>query len=99
MISVSNNHSSVDQQIADAVGFLANSDHGPDMGAADQLRTEFPEWDRLVWSGSWIDPEASNVDPEYMSWVADWIEAHSRITWSDGEPVIFEDGDETDEWL
>lgn len=94
---VSNNHSSVDDQIRDAVGFLANSDDSRDMGSADQFRTQFPEWDQLVFEGAWLDAEASGVDVEFMSWVADWIESNSRITWSDGEPVIFEEGDEVDD--
>jgi hypothetical protein len=33
------------------------------------------------------------VDPEFMSWVIDWIERNSRVTWDDGEPYLLEDSD------
>jgi hypothetical protein len=57
-----------------------------DVSAYDAVLAQFPEFDTLVWCGGWVDFEASNVDPEYMCWVADCIESVSLVYWEDGEP-------------
>lgn len=98
MIIISSNHFSVDDQTADALSYLSLSDDPELAKLSDQFSAEFPEYNTLVWSGSWVDTEASNVDVEYMDWVRDWIEAHTPIHWYDGEPIIDEEGDEPDEY-
>lgn len=79
--ALSSNHLSVDLQVKDAVESL-----GPHQKR--KFDAVFPEWDTLVWSGSWVDAENSGVDPEYTSWVIDWIEANTNIMWEDGEPWL-----------
>jgi hypothetical protein len=66
---------------------------------ARQFRDAFPEYAHLVWQdgGAWIDAEASKVDPEFMSWVADWIEANTPIFWEEGEPWLPEPDNEQDD--
>lgn len=91
MYAVSSNHYSVDQQIEDAVSSLTEPERAAFVDA-------YPEWPNLVWSGSWIDAETSCVDPEFMSWVADWIEGNTTIFWENGEPWRMEDEDEVTEW-
>ena len=93
MIFLSINHYSVDDQVVDVVNYLTDAD--PDL--LDRFVAEFPEFPELHWSGSWVDAEASGVDPEYMSWVADWIEANSPVFWFEGEPVILEAGESLDD--
>ena len=84
MYALSSNAFSVDDQIADAISHLSNH---PDYAASmDRFVSEFPEYNTLTWSGSWVDSEASNVDPEYMSWVADWLENNTPVYWEEGEP-------------
>lgn len=78
---VSSNHLSVDLQVKDAVESL-----GPRQKRG--FDAAYPEWHTLVWSGSWVDAEASAVDPEYTSWIIDWIEANTNIMWEDGEPWL-----------
>ena len=96
MITISSNGFSVDDQIADAVSYLSNT-HFIAGKVEEDFHRQFPEYNTLVWSGAWVDPEASGVDPEYMCFVADWLESNTPICWSDGEPVIFEEGDDPDE--
>jgi hypothetical protein len=91
MYAVSSNHFSVDQQIADAIDALPDDDRA-------LFNAEFPEWDNLVWSGSWVDTDASGVDVEYTSWVADWLESRTGIFWEEGEPWMREDDDDDDEF-
>lgn len=89
--ALSSNHFSVDDQTADALSFLSNATD-PDLRAkADEFTREFPEYNRLTWSGSWVDAEASGVDVEYMDWVRDWIENNTPVYWEDGEPFIGDD--------
>ena len=88
--TVSNNHFSVDQQIADAVDALTTKER-------EEFDKEFPEWRDLKWAGSWVDTEAMGVDSEWSSWVADWIEENTGIYWEDGEPWLREDSDDEDE--
>jgi hypothetical protein len=87
----------VDVQIADVLSYLSDSDDERDRAAADDFTRAFPEYNGLVWSGSWVDAEASGVDVEYMSWVAEWLDNNTRVSWAEGEPVIGEPGDEVDE--
>lgn len=82
MSAISNNHFSLDQQIDDAVSWI----NGGTSEAA--FHREFPEWNSLIWSGSWVDTEESEVDVEYMAWVADWIERNTPVYWEDGEPWV-----------
>lgn len=84
-ISISSNHFSHDQQVQDAVSWLKDGEYYLD------FHLEFPAFSGLVWRGAWVDTEVSNVDPDYMSWVTDWLEAHTPIYWEDGEPWIFEE--------
>lgn len=85
--ALSSNHFSVDDQIRDVVRWMER-EH-PARYAA--LLKEFPEWPSLTWAGSWVDANASEVDPDFMSWVADWIESRSnvRVSWEDGEPWLY----------
>jgi hypothetical protein len=83
MTAISSNHISHDDQVKDAVTYLAND---PTTLAA--FAVQFPEWHTLVWEGAWLNAEASGVDVEYTSWVTEWIEANTDITWQDGEPVL-----------
>ena len=97
MIPLSNNHFSVDNQIDSAVTYLT---HAPELERqARQFRDAFPEYAHLVWGdhSAWIDAEASGVDPEFMSWVADWIERFTPIFWEEGEPWLPEPTDSINE--
>jgi predicted dithiol-disulfide oxidoreductase (DUF899 family) len=92
MIPLSSNHLSVDDQIDAVVSHLK---HDPLLSTAyRQFREEFPEYDRLKWEGSWVATVKSDVDSEYMSWVADWIENNTPIYWEEGEPWLPEADDE-----
>ncbi len=97
MHALSSNHFSHDDQVADVLSYLSHTDDATLRGLADDFLREFPEYNSLEWSGSWVDAEASGVDPEYMSWAADWIENNTPVFWSDGEPFLPEEGDEEDE--
>ena len=102
MIVLSSNAFSVDDQTADVLSYLSSAPLNADesdkyAGTMARFVAEFPEYNSLTWSGSWVDTEASGVDPEYMSWVRDWIEANTDVTWFEGEPVIFEESDDTGE--
>jgi hypothetical protein len=92
MISLSANHESHDDQIADVVSFLSQYPEYQTLMDAEFLAA-FPEYNSLTWFGSWMDAEASGVDPDYMSWVADWIEANTPVRWEDGEPFLPEKDD------
>lgn len=81
-LSLSSNAFSTDDQIADALSYLSHK--YPDL--SNKFVEKFPEYNSLEWSGSWVDTEASGVDVEYMSWVADWIEDNTTIFWEEGEP-------------
>lgn len=84
--SLSSGHFSHDIQIADVISYLSLVDEY----AATMARfcEEFPEYNGLAWSGSWVDWEASGVDAEFMSWVCDWIESNTPVYWEDGEPWL-----------
>lgn len=89
------NHYSTDDQLKDVVSWLQRE--RPGKYAA--FLVAFPEWNELVWEGSWLDAEASGVDAEYTSWAIDWIESHTTVIWDDGEPwsksLPSEDDDDT----
>lgn len=85
--SISSGHFSLHDQIADAVSLLSHDESFVRLMEGDFVK-EFPEYNRLEWSGSWVDHEASGVDPDYMSWVCDWIEANTPVFWEDGEPYF-----------
>jgi len=89
---LSSNHYSTDDQIADVVSFLSNDDTYSTL-MDTRFIAEFPEYNELVWSGSWVDTESSNVDLEYMSWVAEWLENYTPVFWEEGEPYMAEPDD------
>lgn len=101
MFPISSNHFPHDDQVADVVRFMRSCDGlNHSQGMADGLyrsfftarpifNREFPEWDQLDWLGSWIDTEASGVEPDYSAWVADWLEANTPVQWIDGEPYAW----------
>jgi hypothetical protein len=94
MITLSSNHYSVDDQANDVLSWLTDPENAALAGFSwSAFTTEFPEWQHAVWSGAWLDTDAMGVDPEFMSWVIDWIERNSRVTWDDGEPYLLEDSD------
>lgn len=97
MIALSSNHFSHDDQVADVLRKLTHSTVIEHRLMADACMIEFPEYNRLTWSGSWVDTEASGVDPDYMSWVTDWIENNTPVFWEDGEPWLPEDTDTNDD--
>ena len=80
--ALSSGHFSTDSQMHDALNFLRINRPGD----AAAIVAEFPQLDALVWSGSWVDTDATGVDPEFTSWVIDAIEATGLVWWEDGEP-------------
>ncbi len=86
--SISSNHHSFDIQISDAMKVFRAMADAFDVNL---FHSDFPEYDNLKWAGSWVNTEVSDVDPEYMHWVADWLESHTPIYWEDGEPWLEEE--------
>ncbi len=86
MPTISSNHFSHDQQLADAMAWLAG--FHPDAYAA--LMVEYPEWETRKWEmfGSQLDCEAMGVDVEWAMWLTDAVEATDLVMWSDGEPWV-----------
>jgi hypothetical protein len=82
-IAISSNHFSNDMQVQDAVSYLSDEQR-------ERLFSVYPEWDELIWEDSWVHTQKSGVDPEYVSWVQDWIEADTEIYWEEGEPWVNE---------
>lgn len=82
MRTISSNHYSVDDQAADAVAYMSVAYPN----TYSYFLKQFPEWDGTVWDGSSLDWEASGVDPDYISWVIEFIESHTEISWEEGEP-------------
>jgi hypothetical protein len=80
-IAISSNHYSQDLQVKDAVSYL-----NPEQ--KERLLEVYPEFDELIWDGSWVHAGQSGVDPEFMSWVQDWIEQDTEVYWEDGEPWV-----------
>lgn len=97
MRALSSNAFSVDDQIADVISFLSLNEWSLTGISMDQFTTEFPEYNSLEWSGSWVDWEASNVDPDYMNWVSEWIERNTDVVWIDSEPFLLEIDDDYSE--
>jgi hypothetical protein len=81
--AISSNHFSHDIQVKDAVSYMNKA-------AKEEFNAAFPEFDELIWEGSWVHAQKSGVDVEYMSWACDWIEAMTEIYWEDGEPWVNE---------
>lgn len=101
MRALSSNAFSVDDQIADVISFLSLNDDQSFRGEPSLFESEFPEYNSLVWSGAWVDWTSSDVDPDYMNWVAEWIESNTDVTWIDGAPYLMEEDDdysESDIW-
>lgn len=94
MIFLSNNHSSVDDQTADVISYLSNGTDEQQRLMAE-FTVEFPEYNSLEWH-SWSHPdlELAGLDPDYMSWVRDWLDNHTSVVWIDSEPVILEEEDD-----
>lgn len=92
MRALSSNAFSVDDQIADVISYLSLSDNYDDL-MRRKFTVVFPEYNSLEWSGSWVDWEASNVDPDYMSWITEWIEANTFVFWYEGEPFLADPDD------
>ena len=80
MPTISSNHFSVDQQIMDAILWLA--DHKPNH--LKLIFHEFPE--EPIMNGAHFDTEAMGVDPEWGNWLLEAIEDTGFIFWEDGEP-------------
>lgn len=84
LVSISSNHKSVDDQIEDAMDYLAN--WGEDW---NKVVNQFPEWRERVWEEplrSHFDTEAMGVNEEWASWLIEAIEATGRVKWEDDEP-------------
>jgi len=80
--TVSSNALSFDTQVSDALNYLRVQ--WPETYAG--IIGQFAEYPDLVWSGAWVDTDASGVDPDYMSHLADALEWTGYIMWDDGEP-------------
>lgn len=70
---VADSHHGFENQVRAAVSAL-----GPRQTV--KFQREFPEWER--WHE---DQYADDIDPEYSSWVADWIESNTQMFWDDGD--------------
>lgn len=96
--ALSSNHYSHDDQVVDVMNYLYSNDRP----AYDAIVAEFPEYEhtinevfrRQASTDSWLDTDAAGVDPEYMMWVTDAIEAKSPVYWEDGEPWVGDSNDE-----
>lgn len=86
---ISSNHWSTDSQAVDAMTWL----HTNHRDVWDGLIDEFDDYETLIerqreldseWA--WLDTDALGVDPDYMSWLVDAIEATGLVIWEDGEP-------------
>lgn len=95
MITLSSNHVGHDDQVRDTLRYI--STEYPAKYA--EFVAQFPEWETLQWSPpmSSLDTELNGVDVEYTSWVTDWIENNTSVTWWEGEPVIIEEGDDDED--
>lgn len=79
MIWISSNHASFDRQVSDSISYIRNNGYD-----YESFMSAFPEWENITWSGEWVD----TIHDEYTSWVADWLENNTNITWWEGEPCI-----------
>ena len=80
--AISSNGFSVHQQMVDAMSWLENN--WPEDYA--KIITEYPEYERLIWEGSWLDTEAMGVNEDWPNWLIDAIEATDHVRWIEGEP-------------
>lgn len=82
--ALSSNGYSLDTQMAAVIAFLEHE--LPELHT--QLIAKFPEAANLKWQegSSWVDTEMMGVDQEWTSWVVDWIEDNTPVSWEDGEP-------------
>lgn len=87
-VALSSNAFSVDDQTADVLSWLSNSDNATHRNLMDRFVSAFPEYNSLIWGGAWVDTEASGVDPEFMSWARDWLEESGLVEWVEGEPYL-----------
>jgi hypothetical protein len=86
MSAISSNRFSTDDQTADVISYLSHQlEHHAVM---EKFVKDFPEYNGLTWEGSWVNTQDSDVEPDYMSWVRDWIEDNTPVYWEDGEPWI-----------
>ena len=92
MICISSNHYSVDQQAMDCVSYI--KDFMPEV--YERLASEVHEIKHVEFSMSSFHVEAMGVDSEWPQWLVEFIERETPITWYEGEPVIYEDGDEVE---
>lgn len=88
MFTISSNNASFDQQVVEALDYL----RGSHAEAYCEVRRMFPE-NILMDGGAWADTDAMGVDDEFMSWLADAIEATGRVVWEEGEPWAVEADD------
>lgn len=84
-ITLSSNHNSHDQQVADVIDYLRGQVPEDDF---DNLFRTYPEVERIEWQGAWFDTEAMGVDVEFSSWLTDHIEDNTDVYWEDGEPWL-----------
>lgn len=70
---IADSHHGHNNQVLEAVNNL-----GPRQRKAfDQHFPDFETWAE--------DPYTDKLDPEYSSWVADWIEGKTQMYWEDGD--------------
>jgi hypothetical protein len=82
MKAISDSHLAHDQQIADAMAYLALC-HPAEF---TKILVDFPEWIAVEFNGACIDWWTMGVDPDWSMWLTDAIERGGRIRWDDGEP-------------
>ena len=94
--SLSSNHFSNDQQLADVVSYMEH--HLPEKHV--EFLARYPEWPKLGFIGTsssldylpvtrdGIDYYEGDLDVEATCWMVDWIEANTEVYWEDGEPWI-----------
>jgi hypothetical protein len=87
MVAISASHASHDEQVADAMMYLAGQH--PDVYA--RLVDEFPEWTTRMFAGAWFDTTTMGVSGEWPLWLTLAIEDTGIILWDDGEPFANRD--------
>lgn len=89
MRALSSNHFSHDLQVADVIDYLI-----ADELTFKRLNETFPELEAALTNlasdnkSSWVDTGMLGLDPDFMSWVTDWIEENTSVYWEDGEPWV-----------
>jgi len=79
--TVSYNGFSHDGQVFDAIAWLKTN--RPD---EYQVVVDNYEVESVIMDGAWVDTDAMGVDPDWVSWLTDWIEQETCIEWEHGEP-------------